>query len=336
MGYGILARFGSRPERSTLSEGKWRWRETPRVPARFIFSLPRDSDITGLYAAFYGSAASPVIQVSPAMVESSPDAYDFSKLEFIVPGHTSDLVWGEHLSRYQFVASIVEGRRVLDVACGSGYGSSFLKRSGASLVVGVDISETAVSYAKKDSTEPSLAFVRADAESLPFANRQFDVVVTFETIEHLASPDRFLRECARVLRMGGTIVCSTPFRLASRPSWVVKPRNRHHVREYTFSELETLLGESFEAIDRYGQHDLGILGGVKGYLIYGIDRFVSVMASLFTSGQPTPAGFNDGTKSIRSLRSRKPGPQPSNVVKPLNKYWPGFQTYIVMKAVKKE
>src|SRR5262245_31216724 len=104
--------------------------------------------------------------------------------ERFVPGAAGE-IWYEHWHRYHFAASLVAGREVLDVACGEGYGSALLARSAAQ-VTGADIAPAAISHARgRYAGQPNLAFCEADCAALPFADGSFDVVVSFETIEHI-------------------------------------------------------------------------------------------------------------------------------------------------------
>nr|MDH4482629.1 class I SAM-dependent methyltransferase [Rhodoferax sp.] len=91
----------------------------------------------------------------------------------------------EHYHRYAAVQDIVAGQDVLDLACGEGYGSSFMSDV-ARTIVGVDISQEAVQYASSTYQKSNLVFRRGSAIDLDFADAAFDVVVSFETIEHLS------------------------------------------------------------------------------------------------------------------------------------------------------
>src|SRR5438128_2513632 len=115
--------------------------------------------------------------------------------------------WGVHASRYDFARPYVAGGSVLDVACGTGYGQARLRRR-ARRVVGVDADLDAVrTAARGDGVGPALV---GDGARLPFGDGVFDVVTSFETLEHLDERDRFLSELRRVLKPDGVCVLSTP------------------------------------------------------------------------------------------------------------------------------
>ena len=111
------------------------------------------------------------------------DILEFTGERF-VPECTGE-IWLEHWHRYLFTAQFVSERRVLDIACGEGYGSNVLAKS-ASEVVGLDISEEVISHAKgRYSERRNLQFAVASCSLLPFNDASFDIVVSFETIEHI-------------------------------------------------------------------------------------------------------------------------------------------------------
>ncbi|HEX7896839.1 MAG TPA: class I SAM-dependent methyltransferase [Planctomycetota bacterium] len=149
----------------------------------------------------------------------------------------------EHLARYRFARERVAGR-VLDVACGTGYGAALL---GA---VGVDLSMDALRAARNETDR----LIRADAQRLPFGGI-FDAVVSFETVEHVADAERFVAECRRVLRPGGVLVMSTPNRELWSPR-SSKPLQPHHTREFSRKEFLALLGP-FRDVTLFGQLSLG-------------------------------------------------------------------------------
>jgi ubiquinone/menaquinone biosynthesis C-methylase UbiE/predicted nucleic acid-binding Zn-ribbon protein len=156
----------------------------------------------------------------------------------------------EHLHRYYFAGALVAGRAVLDVACGEGYGSDILARSAAS-VVGVDIAEEAVGHARVRYGSDNLSFVTASAAALPFADASFDVVVSFETIEHHDQHEAMMSEIRRVLRPSGLLVISSPNKL----HYSVEPdyHNPYHVKELFREEFTTLVGRYFPHHRLFGQ-----------------------------------------------------------------------------------
>lgn len=155
-----------------------------------------------------------------------------------------------HLARYEFAKELVIGKNVLDVACGSGYGSAILKAAGAAKVVGLDISSKTIEYAKADFQNQGVEFVVGNAEDLS-AYRGFDVIVSFETIEHLQHPEKFLQEISRALAPDGILIISTPRREREG-----SPGNPFHVKEWTEDEFAALLSRHFRLVNSYGQYGL--------------------------------------------------------------------------------
>jgi SAM-dependent methyltransferase len=160
---------------------------------------------------------------------------------------TSEL-WGEHRSRYRFAAQFAAGQRVLDVATGAGFGLPIVAHAGGR-PIGVDYDALALGDVRQ--RQPAAALVRADATRLPLLSDCCDLVVSFETIEHVPDAQALVVEIRRVLRPGGRLVLSTPnraFGAAGRHT-----NNPFHVREFTADELRVLLRESFEEVQLYGQ-----------------------------------------------------------------------------------
>jgi len=128
--------------------------------------------------------------------------------EFAIPDKTPKNEWLRHVERYKFAAKFVKGKKVLDVACGTGYGSQILLDSGAKEVIGVDVSKDAISYAKKNY---SAKFLLMDATKMKALKRNyFDIVVSMETIEHVKTWEMFIGEIKRVLKPNGAVVMSAP------------------------------------------------------------------------------------------------------------------------------
>jgi len=181
-----------------------------------------------------------------------------------------------HKHRYIFASAFVQNKVVLDCACGMGYGSNYLKGK-ASMVIGGDISREAIEYAKNLYKQEGLFFLQLDATKLPFCDNFFDVIISLETIEHLENYKSFLCECVRVLKRGGTLICSTPNRYRfifpfKKPLWPF------HVHEFTVKEVRELMGEFFQ-VERLFYQPLSFkdkilgLGGVLLSHIPGGSRF---------------------------------------------------------------
>ncbi len=124
--------------------------------------------------------------------------------EYVVPFKTPASIYQEHLNRYLFASRLIREKTVLDVACATGYGSNILKDK-ANFVIGVDVQKKVILYAKEHYGQPNVYFLVADATKLPFRNGVFDVIVSFETVEHLRNHFAFSYECARMIKKSGDI-----------------------------------------------------------------------------------------------------------------------------------
>jgi SAM-dependent methyltransferase len=160
-------------------------------------------------------------------------------------------IWYEHWHRYAFASGIAADRRVLDAACGEGYGSALLSRVAAD-VVGVDIDAATVAHARARYAQlPRLRFEQSDAAALDFAPASFDLVVSFETLEHLTAQEELVRGFARVLTTDGTLVISSPDKRTY--SDATGFNNEFHVRELYREELLALLQPHFREVRLYHQ-----------------------------------------------------------------------------------
>lgn len=179
---------------------------------------------------------------------------DSPALEFTGERFTPECVreiWYEHWHRYVFARRFAVGKRVLDAACGEGYGTALLAAVAAQ-AIGVDIDEASIRHAQtRYAGHANLDYRRADVTALPFADRSFDVLVSFETLEHLAGQEQLLREFSRVLARDGVLVLSSPDKRTY--SDLTGFANPHHVRELYRDELLALLKPHFSSIDLFGQ-----------------------------------------------------------------------------------
>ena len=163
------------------------------------------------------------------------------ELERFDPAEQGGRIAYEHLHRYALCREHVAGKRVLDLACGTGYGSAILAGAAAE-VIGVDISAEAIAAARSRHAGGNLAFRIADCFDLPFEAGRFDVVVANEMIEHVADHHGLLQQAKRVLVPGGLLLVSTP----NKPVYNrFKPPNSFHVSEMDLPEFQRLLAGHF-------------------------------------------------------------------------------------------
>lgn len=167
--------------------------------------------------------------------------------ERIIPDYPgSHLSLQEHLCRYSLAKKYAENRTILDAGCGVGYGSYFLSQI-SHHVVGIDISLEAITYATSKYHKQNLHFLIADVTNLPFGNESFDVVCSFEVIEHIQDYRKYLHEITRVLMSDGFLILSTPNALCS------SGRNPFHVKEFTPEEIRQELLIYFNNVYILGQ-----------------------------------------------------------------------------------
>jgi SAM-dependent methyltransferase len=153
-----------------------------------------------------------------------------------------------HLVVYQWIASRVGGRRVVDLACGEGYGSAVLGGTAAS-VVGVDANPDAFEHARLKYTRPGLAFERDMIETW---TGDADCVVFLQTIEHVQDPDAVLARLRELIGPDGVAYVSTPNVLTLAPEGQERSGNPWHVREYRPEEYRALCERHFARVDLLG------------------------------------------------------------------------------------
>ncbi|MFO7996476.1 MAG: glycosyltransferase [Dehalococcoidia bacterium] len=157
----------------------------------------------------------------------------------------------EHLHRYTFAAHFVKGRKVLDLACGEGYGTYMLAKE-AAYVAGVEIDGPTVEHARSRYARDNLEFIEGSMLDVPIEGEgRFDVVVCFEAIEHVAEHNRLLSEVKRLLKEDGLFIVSTPNRTTYTD--MSDHRDPFHMKELNFDEFRRLLGQYFTHIQMFGQ-----------------------------------------------------------------------------------
>jgi ubiquinone/menaquinone biosynthesis C-methylase UbiE len=175
-----------------------------------------------------------------------------SYTERMLPEDAHARVFWEHIERYRFARDFVRGKRVLDVACGEGYGAAALMKAGAVSVVGVDSAPDICEHAR---CRYQLDIRSGDAQAIPLEDRSIDLVVSFETIEHVSVPSIFLGECARVLIPQGKLIISTP----NRPVYSSHGcQNPFHHLEFNAVEFLELLHTRFRSVKLYTQFNRSV------------------------------------------------------------------------------
>ncbi len=176
--------------------------------------------------------------------------------ERVVPTemHGDVYTWSEHLSRYVFALRYAANKDILDVACGTGYGSALLS-SVAANVVGIDVSQEAILWAKKHNSfySPVHFLVKDIDKSL--ITGSFDLIVSFETVEHLSNPGKFLSNIRHCLRSKGKFIFSVPLE---------DPPNKFHKFRYNWKLTESLMTPILgKQIEWYSQTDMNISKGMQ-------------------------------------------------------------------------
>jgi len=163
------------------------------------------------------------------------------------------LIYLMHVRTYEYAMDKTKEKIVLDFGCGEGYGTKMLA-SEAKHIIAIDISSETIKAAKEKYQSENITFQLIEPvgdSPLPFADDSFDVVLSFQVIEHIIDDRLYLSEIKRVLRPGGTFLVATP-NAESRLLPFQNPWNRFHVREYAPDNLNHLLGEAFDNVSIIG------------------------------------------------------------------------------------
>lgn len=178
--------------------------------------------------------------------------------ERFIPEKFGNRASGEHLQRYRAVSKFISNKIVLDAACGDGYGSNILSETAAQ-VTGFDISPDAICLARMKYKASNLKYEVASIESLPVEDNSVDVIISFETIEHVPEEiqEKFLKEIKRVLKKDGVLIISTPDKKYHTD--IPNQINEFHIKEFYENEFYMFLKSYFSSIDFYYQ-------GLKNYL----------------------------------------------------------------------
>lgn len=207
----------------------------------------------------------------------------------------------EHWHRYAFAQPLASGRRVLDAACGEGFGSALLAAAGATRVLGVDLAPDAIAHARGRYPRANLQFREADVTALDdLPDATFDLLVSFETLEHVQAQERMLAGFARLLAADGLLLISTPDKAQySDASGQVNP---FHLRELYLAQFEQMLAARFAHVRLYAQKLL------FQSVLWSLDRGSGVLTQTHT-GAEVHSGLNYPPLYYLAVCSQRPLPE---------------------------
>ena len=145
-----------------------------------------------------------------------------------------------HIASYEFALNYVKNNKVLDYGCGTGYGTYMLSKS-AQTVVGVDVSNEAIAYAKEHFVSDNLTFKNIDEADI----EKYDLIVSFQVIEHLSDDKAYLKKLKGMLNPKGVLLLTTPNKQGRAFNYIQKPWNKYHLKEYTVKSMGNLIKRFF-------------------------------------------------------------------------------------------
>ncbi len=192
---------------------------------------------------------------------------------------SSYLIYLFHLATYDFCVPYIRQKRVLDFGCGSGYGTHLMSEH-CQDIVGVDIADDAIDFANSRYSSDNLEYRRIgniETTPLPFDDASFDVVISFQVMEHIEQVDKYLDEIRRVLRDDGVVVIATPDR-TTRLFPGQRPWNEYHIVEYGPADFRAQLTGKFDDIELYGMSARDEVVGIE----LKRTRLLRIVTYLFT------------------------------------------------------
>jgi SAM-dependent methyltransferase len=213
--------------------------------------------------------------------------------ERVIPGQVNDELWAEHVARYVFAGRFARGGRVLDLGCGTGYGTADLARVAAS-AVGVDLASDAIAYGQQHFS--AARFLQCSATAVPFPSGSFDLVTAFEVMEHLRDWRGLLAEARRTLATTGMLIVSTPNKRYYAEARATSGPNPFHEHEFEYQEFRAALGELFPHVQILFQDR------IEAFAFYDGASTPNTEAALARpSGDPETANFFIGVCSCSPL-----------------------------------
>jgi len=170
--------------------------------------------------------------------------------ERILLDKESPLMIARHFCAYKFAKDSVQDKEVLDIGCGEGYGADYLANYAKS-VQGIDYDQGVIAYAKNKYKKNNLNFAVLDIKNLDSIGKQFDIVCSFQNIEHIKETDKLLNNICKLLTENGVFICSTCNMKDASPGRST-PFNRFHVKEYLIDEFKWMLRQHFSQVDIFG------------------------------------------------------------------------------------
>ena len=160
------------------------------------------------------------------------------------------LMIARHFCAYKFAKDFVKDKSVLDIGCGEGYGSDYLATY-AENVQGIDYNNEIINYAKDKYHKDNLKFIVLDINNLNTLNRKYDVICSFQNIEHIKDTEKLLRSISGLLKESGLFICSTCNIKDASPGRSI-PSNKFHVKEYLYDEFKGLVEFQFNSVEMFG------------------------------------------------------------------------------------
>lgn len=171
--------------------------------------------------------------------------------ERLLPWTEPDESHYEHFHRYFFAKQFVKNKKVLDFGCGEGYGVDILADSAKS-VIGIDSNEETIKHAKEKYTKNNVKFLHGSITELrDLEQSKFDIIVCFETIEHVSGHQKVIDEAKKLLDKNGLFIISTPIKEVYN-QFREKP-NPFHIKEFTKKEFQNFIENNFTFVKFFAQ-----------------------------------------------------------------------------------
>ena len=151
-----------------------------------------------------------------------------------------------HKKAYLYAGEFCKDKNILDYGCGNGYGAYYLSKQ-ANKIIGIDIDKNTINSCKRNYNQKNLSFQKINSFPLPFNDKHFDVIISFQVIEHIKIVSKYLYEIKRILKEDGVVLITTVNRKYRLLPYQM-PWNPEHFREYSFKKLKNELMAFFNEI----------------------------------------------------------------------------------------